>query len=130
MNELSEQFVIYAYPAIAGLYLLYVFTRSLRYWQVNRDPWLLWKVISGLGSALFFGMYTIGRSFSAPYTGLSCVLILVGLGVSVIGELHDVLVITRRRRALIHEMEAKKTASNRRAEKTPTNKLKRTFLKL
>ena len=101
VNELSMQFTTYAYPAIAGLYLLYVFTRSLRYWQVNRDPWLLWKVMSGLGSALFFGMYTIGRSFSAPYTGLSCVFILIGMAVSVFGELHDVLVIAHRRRATL-----------------------------
>ena len=115
MNELSEKFVIYAYPAFAGLYLLYVFTRSLRYWQVNRDPWILWKVMSGLGSALFFGMYTIGRSFSAPYTGLSCVFILIGMAVSVFGELHDVLVIARRRRvALCHPKDELKPPTKRK----------------
>ena len=138
INALSLQFTTYVWPTIAVLYVLHVFTRILRYWQVNRDPWLKWKTVLGIGSAIFFAMYStfvsrtpiVSRELLAPYARFSSVLILVGLGVSVIGELHDVLVITRRRRALIHEMEAKKTASNRRAEKTPTSKLKRTFEKL
>ena len=111
LNELSLLFAAYAYPLLAGFHLLHAFIRAYRYWQVQRDPWLKWKVVSSLGSSITFGMYStfvstaprLPRDIMVPWARLSTVIILIGLGVAVIGQLHDMLVITKKRDKAFHE---------------------------
>lgn len=105
LNELSLLFTTYAYPLLSGFHLMHAFIRAYRYWQVQREPWLPWKIVSSFGSSLLFGLSAtfvskaplVPRDIMAPWARLSSAIILVGLGVAVLGQLRDMYIITRER---------------------------------
>lgn len=110
INELSLFFATYAYPLLAGLHILHAFVRAYRYWQIQRDPWLKWKIISSVGSSIMFAMYStfvskapiVPRDMMVPWARLSTAIILIGLGVAVLGQLRDMFLITRERDRALH----------------------------
>jgi len=112
LNELSLHIVTYTYPAIAGFQLLNAYVRLCRYWQIQRDPWLLWKIATSLGQVVFFSLAStfiskaplLPRDTIVPYNRIASMLILLPLSIAVIGQLHDIFTITRRREQSLREL--------------------------